>query len=1311
MSAPVVQIEKLDENNYDSWSIQMRSVLIHSGFWKIVNGQTPKAEEAVAKAKWESDDEKALASIFLSVKPTQLGYIRSCTTSHQAWKKLEDTYMPRGPLQKVSLYKKLTNLRMTENSNVVQYLNEFSEIYDKLKETGIEIQEELLAIMLMSSLPKEFDNFVIAMETRDTLPSLSILKQKLLEEGKRRQEKVVEETTTQQAFTAKSSTNKNNKKPGSNNKFKKNFKGKCFICGVTGHFASKCDKRNDNNKTQAMTMLAATHASVLNCKKWYIDSGATSHMCNDRSMFINYQTHNEIILLAGDKHIDAIGKGDVLIRYDNYDIMLENVLYSPELQANFISVSKAVDRGLTVMFDAKKALVRRRDGDIVLSASRRENMFQFDNKQKEGLFSMSNKNDVEWHNRYGHLNFKSLHELSNNSMVEGMKIDGNGVLKCKTCMLSKIHVLPFPQESHTTTSELLEVVHSDVCGPFRVASVAGSKYFVTFIDDKSRRVFVYFIKQKSEVFEKFKMFKAQVERQTGCKIKSMRTDNGGEFVNAEFNSYLEKEGIRRQLTVPHTPQQNGVAERGNRTLVEMARSMMVHAGVRQSLWAEAINTAVYIRNRCPTRKLQNMTPYEVWCGRKPSVKHLRTFGACAVALDKSGGKSKFEAKGKQFIMVGYSTTAKAYRLYDTKKNKVFEHRDVLFDDDYFVKRDDVIADESSNSASDYMLICCEKQEDAINDVHNKVIENEEVFQTIAKEDDEVLDNSNNAHDDSFDTADDEETGSNSDNEAKVPIILPGRPKTIRSGKPGRPKKQYNELFAAIDENLPQTVEEAFSREDGDEWRGAMEAEFSALQNNKTWSLVDLPKGHRAIPCRWVYAIKRNVDGEVERYKARLVAKGCHQRFGIDFHETFSPVVRYSTIRILLALAVKEKMYLHQLDVSTAYLNSDLHDEIYMQQPQNFKDSRFPNKVMRLHKAIYGLKQSGREWNSNLDGTLRKLNFVPCDNESCLYKGNYNGKLVLIAVYVDDIIVGCIDKSIVLNIKAKIAKEFNVDDKGELRYFLGMEIERDGPTGTIKLSQSQYIRDILEQYGMENCKTLSVPLEAGYQVSCDDSCEKVGTTEYQSLVGTLMYLAISTRPDILHSVSKMAQRNADPRKEHFTKLKHILRYLAGTKDLKLIYQNNHVNLEGYVDADWGGNTVDRKSYTGFVFSFGGCPITWESRKQTSVALSSTEAEYVAASEAAKEAIYLKRLLNEINAWKDGPVILHIDNQGAKKLAENPVYHKRSKHIDIRFHHIRDLVHKQEIRLEHCPTANMVADVMTKNLSKTKHYTLMKLMNLK
>ncbi|XP_058986346.1 uncharacterized protein LOC131806348 [Musca domestica] len=253
--------------------------------------------------------------------------------------------------------------------------------------------------------------------------------------------------------------------------------------------------------------------------------------------------------------------------------------------------------------------------------------------------------------------------------------------------------------------------------------------------------------------------------------------------------------------------------------------------------------------------------------------------------------------------------------------------------------------------------------------------------------------------------------------------------------------------------------------------------------------------------------------------------------------------------------------------------------------------------------------------------------------------------------------------------------------------------------------------MLKEYGMENCRPVSVPLTPGFQSNCEGECRKIDPTEYQSLIGSLLYLALTTRPDILHSVTKLSQRNADPHLEHWTAAKHILRYLKGTKDMKLHFSCGNGKLIGYADADWGGCTTDRKSYSGSVFFIGNCVISWESKKQDIVALSSTEAEYVSTSNASKEAVYLSRLLHELGFLQENCVPINVDNQGALQLAYNPVHHKRTKHVDIKYHHIRDLIKSNTIKLVYCPTNDMVADIFTKNLAKSKHQKFVSLINLK
>lgn len=368
----------------------------------------------------------------------------------------------------------------------------------------------------------------------------------------------------------------------------------------------------------------------------------------------------------------------------------------------------------------------------------------------------------------------------------------------------------------------------------------------------------------------------------------------------------------------------------------------------------------------------------------------------------------------------------------------------------------------------------------------------------------------------------------------------------------------------------------------------------------------------------------------------------------------------------------------------------------------------------MRKAIYGLKQSGRNWNKELDSALTQIGFVKCNGDACVYVLKQSGEINIVAIYVDDILLACSNFERLESIKNKISQKFEVVDKGPIDQFVGIEITR-GKDG-IQISQQQLIRNLLDDFGMKECRSCTTPLDPGIKFKkCDDcsQCVKVDVKEYQSLIGSLTYLGVCTRPDIIHSVFKLAQFNTNPHVEHLNAAKHLLRYLNTTINLKLNYFQTGMKLKGYADADWGGNCVDRKSYTGFAFFLAGAAVSWDSKKQSTIALSSTEAEYVALSTASKEIVYLRRFLKEMgfDALVDGPTELFSDNLSAQKLAKNPVFHNRTKHIDIKSHYVRDVVEKEILALKYIPTDKMTADIFTKNLKKIKHKEFSTMLGLK
>lgn len=438
-----------------------------------------------------------------------------------------------------------------------------------------------------------------------------------------------------------------------------------------------------------------------------------------------------------------------------------------------------------------------------------------------------------------------------------------------------------------------------------------------------------------------------MERETGKSIKILRTDNGREYLSTEFNEILNSEGIERQLTVEYRPQQNGFAERANRTIVEMSRCMLLSSNLPEWLWGKAVNTSVYLRNRSPT-KLLSKTPYEAWCGKKPAVNHLRIFGCISIVLNKRKGNYKFAAKGFECAMVGYLPESKAYRLYNYVTRQIVKSRDVKFIEN---------CGSANNNKCEFTI----EQPCAVGN-------NFKSEPSVIKKETKIT-NAETIEDDVFDYAVGEE-----ENESETLEVadgaLGGSGEGFLVAKKDKQRvdstskhcmnlrDRKNALFANVNRECdtnPITIENALGRGNSKRWFDSMQAEYNALICNGTWDLVDLPSGSRPIRSKWVFSIKRDKNGKVERYKSRLVAKGCSQRYGIDYTETFSPVVRYSSIRMIIALAVEFNLIVHQIDVATAYLNGTLNEEVYMVQPDLFVDEQYPNKVCKIKKALYGLK--------------------------------------------------------------------------------------------------------------------------------------------------------------------------------------------------------------------------------------------------------------------------------------------------------------------------------------------------------------------
>jgi hypothetical protein len=477
---------------------------------------------------------------------------------------------------------------------------------------------------------------------------------------------------------------------------------------------------------------------------------------------------------------------------------------------------------------------------------------------------------------------------------------------------------------------------------------------------------------------------------------------------------------------------------------------------------------------------------------------------------------------------------------------------------------------------------------------------------------------------------------------------------------------------------------------------AMKEELTSLDGNNTWTLV--PKGSRkTLGGRWVYKLKRGPKGEILRYKARYVVRGFEQQEGIDYAETFASVVKPMSYKALFAIAAALDLEIHQMDVKTAFLYGDIDTEIFVDPPEGMECGS--DQTCRLNKALYGLKQSPRIWYNTLLEFLKTQGFEPLTSDLGIFSKGH----MYIAIYVDDLLIASPNMGAITELKDALSKRFEMSDLGECRYYLGMEIIRDRPQRTLRLSQKGYVTKILSDFDMQECKPNSTPMAVARLEPAPDGAQapKDLTTWYARAIGSLMYLMLGTRPDIAFAVSCLSRFMANPTEQHCTAIKHLFRYLQGTRDLVLVYKGDLKPLIGYTDTDWGGDVATRRSTSGYIFNIGSEAISWSSKRQPTVALSSCEAEYMGQTQATKEAIWLRRLLAELHSREEKEflaTLIHGDNQGAIALSRNPYNHARTKHIDIQHHFVREAQEEGEVDVQFTPTEKQVADGLTKALPK-------------
>jgi hypothetical protein len=1137
---------------------------------------------------------------------------------------------------------------------------------------------------------------------------------------------------------------------------------------------------------------------------------------------------------------------------------------------------------------------------------------------------------------------------------------------CKICLAGSGTRKKFLQaipDKYLITYKPGEAIGFDLQGPFPVGSLSDSIYACVGKDKDSRKTFFKGLKTKDEGADAVITTLTFTQTQTGNKVKLLRTDGGGEFVNKTLKDWSEKNGVEHSETVPHTSQHNGIVERANRSILNMVRSMLLHAGAPCRLWAEAAAYAVELYNDTTLVKGRNKTPNQIWnnTNEPTSIDQYYVWGCDVMAhINQKDQPHRLAPRGEQMILLGWCKTRLGFKLLDPTTGKIKYNRDVTpFERSFKLMHSyrEECSDDEPDSVREQFFTTLEKscwdaettmarylslsdeekrQSGSVYDIlrrhdaassaarggdrsaddneEEKKDEGAERRSTRSAEakrppmrygqvDMKDMGNANAARlqpaqqetqqeqderearrqkataDATISRAvEDSDPYLNRSGQAKAPSqrctsdnrrgtqcktmtsnghlcwihllkrqgvrisrsVVAGAGKGLKAGvdfvkgqsvseyvgdwvyegddetnsayifeistklgidaartnsAPGRmvndargtelhnncrwvvdmirkkvrivttravkkgeefligyskaywkqfelnkSKKKQGLTVSCISfsveaaaknakhlERDPATYAEAMRDPDHELWAEAVKKELNSFDKHGVFKVVDsIPSGKSPVTGKLVLKRKVNSAGEVVSYKARIVARGFTQKQGIDFTETYAPVLGYKVLRALVAVAAALDWEIKQSDVETAFLHGVLKETIYMRPPTGIPGIK-SNQFWLLLKTLYGLKQAGREWYLQLVKVLNSLGFYACENEDeCLFiKQSASGLKLILGVFVDDIVrvYSGVDEKEMAEVMRQIGQRFTLKDLGDAEHILGIKVTRDRKNKTLHLTQTAMIDKLLKEYGMDVCRTVSTPedrdsdFDDNHTVKSKldkeepnwmDAHPQVTLDNYPAIVGSIQYLATSTRPDLAHAISTLSRKLANADEDDVRRLKRVLRYLAGTRTLGLTYsgltvtvhdqQFKPVDLLIFSDSDWGGEYSTGKSQTGFVIKLAGAAVGWVSQKQDTVAHSSSEAEYVALSECGRETVWWRRVMAQVGLSQLGPTLQWVDNTVAERMANGEGGTKRRKHINVKYHWIREQVVRKELKLSHIPTAINEADILTKSLQR-------------
>jgi len=1056
----------------------------------------------------------------------------------------------------------------------------------------------------------------------------------------------------------------------------------------------------------------------------FFDTGASAHLINNLNLLHDYKPSKEnkhVITANGDK-IPILGTGTVKLQHGQHKISLRNCQYSPHLHINLISPRLLLDDS-TSMTITQSGIYHSKIGQIGYYSTEDGNLIKcmfrpitiphlslYSQYVEMGLQSNNVLRNIpaftvhipQLHDSLGHT---STQQVSNVMKRFNVTTDNIGT-DCETCRLGKA-ITQIPKIStHTISSHCLELLHVDVHGPISVPSIFQERYFLVILDDYSKYLTVQPLCNKSDATAEIIEFINHWEKfflgNGNYHTKILRSDNGGEFLNKTLTTYLDSKYITHQTSNAYEHHENGAAERAIRSVKDMARVILLQSKLPVPFWSLATRCAAFVMNRLPHKTINGKIPYEVWTKQLVNLKMMKPFGSQVYVKIPIGVKS-FSAQALSGIMVGYATNKKGYLVYDPTQNRIFTSSQIICHPSIYP---------AANLTFNEPLIISSKVTAA--HLHPLTISNLVIPPTNAVSETPlancVLSSNSSVCPKVCQLQTVLEHGEDKIYALIIPISI-GNMKRTRTNEnkicqldesnnttiPDSVILSANNVLLNLESrsSIPKSYKEAITSNEKSKWADAMDSEFNSLQSNNTWSLEPLPEGRKAIGVKWVYTIK-----DTGRYKARLVALGYRQQAGVDFLETYAPVIRGESIKLIFALASKSKLKIHSIDVTTAFLNGEILELIFVKQPPGYEDKKRPNHVCKLNRSLYGLKQLPLMWNIKLNDVLIKEGFRRLGGDLGIYISK--DKRTIMGVYVDDILICGPSDSEIEQVKNNVRKYFSITDNGLCRKFLGINVYQQA--NEIRLSLNDYIRRMIEELKLSVSETnpVSIPSDVNYEifkVNENDDEKPCDQTKYRSLIGKLLFASNTIRFDIAYSVNSLSRFINDPKEKHWIAAVKVVKYLSGTQRYGICYNGNG-DLNIYADSDWASTPSDRKSITGYIVTYAGAPISWRSKKQNVIALSTTEAEFMALTESIKEALWLIYIFRDINVILKLPIVIYEDNLLCQKLLENPRFHNRTKHIDLKYKFTKDHIEAGTIKVESTNSADNLADMLTKPLPKIK-----------